>query len=282
MSGIKNEPGVVLAGGKSDSAVVPVDEGRDREVVTMRQLLECGVHFGHQTKRWNPSMKKYIFTSRNGIHIIDLQQSIKLIHEAYDFVKKVVSKKGKVLFVGTKKQVQDVVRFEAERCGMPCVYRRWLGGTLTNISTVRRGLDKLRRYERLIDEGILDRVSKKESSRIQRFVNKGRYYLSGIKDLLICPDVVFVVDTKRELLAVNEAVRLGIPVIGIVDTNADPGQIRYPVPGNDDAIRSVKLLASIIANACLDGQGRGDECEYHGIVGDDTPSVDVSSEVDPS
>lgn len=220
----------------------------------MRQLLECGVHFGHQTKRWNPKMKKYIFTSRNGIHVIDLQQSIQLINVAYEFLKEVVANNGTVLFVGTKKQAQDAVRDESTRCEMPFVNHRWLGGTLTNISTIRQSINKLKDYEKMVDTGMLEQFSKKEQSKRTKTYTKLKHTLSGIKDMKGGPSVIFIVDTQKEQLAVKEAKKLNIPIVGIVDTNADPSQIDYPIPANDDAIRAVKLICSVMSDAVTEGR----------------------------
>jgi small subunit ribosomal protein S2 len=223
-------------------------------IVSMRQLLECGVHFGHQTKRWNPKMKRYIFTSRNGIHVIDLQQSIVLIKKAYHFVSELVKNGGTVLFVGTKKQAQESIQTEAERCSMPYVQHRWLGGTLTNIATIRKSINKLKELTKLIEDGTMDQLSNKEASKKTKKHTRLSYYLNGIKDMIQIPAAVFIIDTKKEQLAIQEARKLNIPIIGIVDTNADPTEVDYPIPANDDAIRAVKLLCSICANAVLDGQ----------------------------
>ncbi len=225
-----------------------------KEVVTMRQLLECGVHFGHQTKRWNPKMKKYIFTSRNGIHVIDLQQSMQLINLAYEFVKEVVKNDGTILFVGTKKQAQDAVKEESERSEMPFVNFRWLGGTLTNISTIRKSINKLKDFEKLKESGDFDLLSKKEQSKKTKLYNKLTNMFFGIKSMIKLPSALFVIDTQKEQLAIKEAKKLNIPVIGVVDTNADPQLIDYPIPANDDAIRAVKLICSIIADAAVAGQ----------------------------
>ena len=225
-----------------------------KDVVTMRELLECGVHFGHQTKRWNPKMKKYIFTSRNGIHVIDLQQSLQLINVAFEFVKEVSRNNGSILFVGTKKQAQDTIKEESQRCQMPFVNHRWLGGTLTNISTIRQSINKLKDFEKKQDQGDIDQLSGKEKSKKTKAYNKLFYNLEGIKDMIKIPSALFVVDTKKEQLAVQEAHRLGIPIIGIIDTNANPNEVDYPIPANDDAIRAVRLLCSVMANAVLEGQ----------------------------
>ncbi|MBH37753.1 30S ribosomal protein S2 [bacterium] len=225
-----------------------------KEVVTMRQLLECGVHFGHQTKRWNPKMKKYIFTSRNGIHVIDLQQSMQLINVAYEFVKEIVKNDGTILFVGTKKQAQDAVKEESERSEMPFVNFRWLGGTLTNISTIRQSINKLKDFEKLKESGDFDLLSKKEQSKKTKLYNKLTNMFFGIKSMIKVPSAIFIIDTQKEQLAIKEAKKLNIPIIGVVDTNANPQEIDYPIPANDDAIRAVKLICSIIADAAVSGQ----------------------------
>ncbi len=225
-----------------------------KEVVSMRQLLECGVHFGHQTKRWNPKMAKYIFTSRNGIHVIDLQQSVQLINLAYEFIKEIIVNDGIILFVGTKKQAQDAVKEESERCEMPFVNHRWLGGTLTNISTIRQSINKIKDFEKLKEEGRIEALSKKEQSKKTKAYSKLLYNLEGIKDMIKTPSAIFIVDTQKEQLAVKEARKLKIPIIAMVDTNANPNEIDYPIPANDDAIRAVKLICSIISNAVTEGK----------------------------
>lgn len=223
------------------------------EIVTMRQLLECGVHFGHQTKRWNAKMKPFIFTARNGIHVIDLQQTLKLIKQNYELLRGVAAKGGTVLFVGTKKQAQEAIELEAKRCGMPFVNHRWLGGTLTNNVTIRQSIGKLKKYQNMETEGTLDHLSNKEASKIKKKMVKLEYYLGGIRDMVSMPSVIFVIDTNREQLAIKEAHRLNIPIIGIVDTNANPNEVDYPIPANDDAIRAIKLLVSIFSQAMIDG-----------------------------
>ena len=230
------------------------EKNEDNEVVSMRQLLECGVHFGHQTKRWNPKMKRYIFTARNGIHVIDLQQTLNLIKDAHSIIKNAVEKRGTILFVGTKKQAQEAIKDEAERCSMPYINHRWLGGTLTNFSTIRRSINKIKEFEQMQDEGTLQVLSNKEVSRKTKAYNKLTHNLNGIKNMIQTPSLLFVVDTKKEQLAIDEAKKLGIPIVGIVDTNANPLDITYPIPANDDAIRAVKLICSIIADAVLKGQ----------------------------
>lgn len=224
------------------------------EVVTMRQLLECGVHFGHQTKRWNPKMKKYIFTSRNGIHIIDLQQTIKIIKNIHEIVKNIATQNKTILFVGTKKQAQDAIKEEAIKCGMPYVHHRWLGGILTNIMTIRQSINKYKKYSQMIEDGSLEKLSNKEASKLKKSHTRLSHYLEGIKDMIQAPDMLFVVDTKKEQLAIKEATKLGIPIIGVVDTNTDPNEVQHAIPGNDDAIRSIRLLCSIMANAVNSGK----------------------------
>ncbi len=248
-------------------------------VISMRQLLECGVHFGHQTKRWNPKMKPYIFTSRNGIHVIDLQQTIKLIHDVYELVKVIASKGGTVLFVGTKKQAQEAIQIEAERSGMPYVNHRWLGGTLTNNLTIRQSINKMKKYTQMRDNGMLQKLSNKESSRISKRLAKLEYSLTGIKNMVAMPSILFVIDTKREQLAIKEAHKLGIPIIGIVDTNADPNEVQYPIPANDDAIRAIRLLCNIISRAVLEGRGNHEAANFEKV---EEQLMQLSKENDPA
>jgi len=222
--------------------------------ITMKQLLEAGVHFGHQTRRWNPKMKPFIFGERNGIHIIDLQQTLKYFEIAYEFVVNVTAEGGKVLFVGTKKQAQDAIKEEAERCDMPYVNFRWLGGILTNFRTIRQSVEKLKRIEQWFEDGTIERFLKKERLRLERLKNKLERNLMGIKNMESLPQALFVVDTVYEEIAVKEARKLGIPVVAIGDTNCDPDMIDYIIPGNDDAIRAVRLITGKIADACLEGQ----------------------------
>ncbi len=221
--------------------------------ITMKQLLEAGVHFGHQTRRWNPKMKPFIFGERNGIHIIDLQQTIKYFEIAYEFVVNLVANGGKLLFVGTKKQAQETIKTEAERCGMYYVNYRWLGGTLTNFRTIRQSVEKLKRIESWFEDGTIERFPKKERLKLERLKNKLERNLAGIKDMETLPQALYIVDPVYEEIAVKEARKLGIPIVAIVDTNCDPDLIDYIIPGNDDAIRAVKLLTSKIADACLEG-----------------------------
>ena len=223
-------------------------------VVTMRQLLESGVHFGHQTRRWNPKMKRYIFTDRNGIYIIDLQQSLSYIDRAYEYVRETVAHGGSVLFVGTKKQAQEAVREQATRVGMPYVTERWLGGMLTNFATVHGRLQRLKELEDIdFDDVPGSGMTKKELLRLRREKEKLETTLGGIRDMQKLPSAVWVVDTNKEHLAVAEAKKLGIPVVAILDTNCDPDEVDYPIPGNDDAIRSVQLLTRVVADAVADG-----------------------------
>lgn len=224
--------------------------------ITMKQLLEAGVHFGHQTKRWNPKMKPYIFGARNGIYIIDLQKTVGLARSAFRFVNDVVAKGGTVLFVGTKKQAQDAIREEASRCGMFYVTNRWLGGTLTNFKTVKTGIDRLKTVEKMKADGTYERLPKKEVASLEREREKLEKNLGGIKDLARLPGVLFVIDTKKEYIAIHEANRLGIPVVAVVDTNCDPEGIDFTIPGNDDAIRSIRLFTSKVAEACIEGKAR--------------------------
>ena len=222
-------------------------------VVSMKSLLEAGVHFVHRTRRWNPKMRPYIFTERSKIHIIDLQQTVVRLNEYYNMVRETVAKGGTILFVGTKRQAQATVQQEAERCGMPYVNQRWLGGTLTNWVTIKQRLDFLLRMERRIDAGDFRTLSKKEQLSIQREVDKLNQRIGGLKTMRRLPEMLFVVDTNLEDLAVKEANKLKVPIIGMVDTNSDPDPIDYVIPSNDDAIRAVKLIVSIIANAAEEG-----------------------------
>ncbi len=226
--------------------------------VTMKELLEAGVHFGHQRERWNPKMKRYIFTERNGIHIIDLQKTLKAFDEAYDYISDLVANGGKVLFVCTKKQGQDIVKEEAERCGMFYINKRWLGGTLTNFDTIRKSIFKLKMLKKMEEEGVFDALPKKEAMRLRRRKNKLETYIGGIEDMNRIPDVLFIVDVVREEIAVSEARKAGVPIVALVDTNADPDLIDYPIPANDDAIRAIKLLTSRIADAVLEGKARSE------------------------
>ncbi|EMT46872.1 MULTISPECIES: 30S ribosomal protein S2 [Anoxybacillus] len=227
-------------------------------VISMKQLLEAGVHFGHQTRRWNPKMKKYIFTERNGIYIIDLQKTVKKVEEAYNFVKELAANGGTILFVGTKKQAQDSVKEEAERSGMFYVNQRWLGGTLTNFATIQKRIKRLKEIERMAEDGTFDVLPKKEVVKLKKELERLEKFLGGIKEMKELPDALFVIDPRKERIAVAEARKLNIPIIGIVDTNCDPDEIDYVIPANDDAIRAVKLLTSKIADAILEAK-QGEE-----------------------
>ena len=222
-------------------------------MVTMKELLEAGVHFGHQTQRWNPKMKNYIYGARNGIYIVDLQKTLRFFKEAYQFMVKTVGAGGNILFVGTKKQAQETVREEAQRCGMFFVTNRWLGGMLTNFSTIRKSVDRLREIEKMSQDGTFNLLPKKEVFLLGKEKIKLERYLGGVKDMKKLPDALFVIDTKSENIAVQEARKLNIPVVGVVDTNCDPDYITYVIPGNDDAIRAIKLYATKVADACLEG-----------------------------
>jgi small subunit ribosomal protein S2 len=223
-------------------------------VVTTRQLLEAGVHFGHQTRRWNPKMKRFIFTERNGIYILDLKQTVQGIEEAYTFVRDRVASGGTVLFVATKKQVQDAVQEQADRCGMPYVNFRWLGGMLTNFRTMHERIKRMRELEDMVSTGSMEALPKKEGLRLSRQYEKLARNLGGLKNVDKAPDVIFVLDTKKEEIAVREAKKLGIPIVAVLDTNSDPDDADYGIPGNDDAIRSGALLTRIIADAVIEGR----------------------------
>lgn len=223
-------------------------------IISMKALLEAGVHFGHQTRRWNPKMKKFIFTERNGIYIVDLQKTVKKIDEAYEAIRQVSAEDGVILFVGTKKQAQDAIESEARRAGQYFVSQRWLGGMLTNYKTIKNSIQRLRKIEEMEEDGTFDILPKKEVSKLELELQKLEKYLGGIKDMPSLPDIIFIVDPKKEYIAVNEAKKLGIPVVGICDTNADPDDIDYPIPGNDDAIRAVKLITSAMADAVIEGK----------------------------
>ena len=223
-------------------------------VVSMKALLETGVHFGHRTKRWNPKMKAFIYTERNGIHIIDLQQTITALDKAYNTVRDTVAEDGMVLFVGTKRQAQESVAEQAQRCSMPYVNQRWLGGTLTNWRTIRQRIDYLLNLEERQERGDFQRLPKKEALKLEREIGKLNQRLSGIKDMRRLPDMLFIADVRRETTAVKEANKLGIPVVAMVDTNCDPDPIDYIVPANDDAIRAIRLIVTKIADAVLEGQ----------------------------
>ena len=234
-------------------------------VVSMKQLLEAGVHFGHQTRRWNPKMKQYIFTERNGIYIIDLQKTVRKLEEAYNFVRDLSADGKSVLFVGTKKQAQASIREEAERAGAYFVNARWLGGMLTNFRTIRRRIDRLKQLQTMKEDGTFDLLPKKEVVKLNLEIEKLEKFMGGIKDMKALPGALFIVDPRKEHIAVTEARKLHIPIIAIVDTNCDPDEIDYVIPGNDDAIRAVRLISATMANAILEGhegqQGAAEETE---------------------
>ena len=245
------------------------------QVILMKNLLEAGVHFGHQTRRWNPKMSRFIFTERNGIYIIDLQKTVKQIEQAYDFVRDIVADGGRVLFVGTKKQAQEAVETEAKRSGQFYVSHRWLGGMLTNYKTIKKRIERLKRLELMEEDGTFQRLPKKEVIKLRREAEKLEKFLGGIKEMEKLPDVLFVIDPKNEKIAVNEAKILGIPVVGVVDTNCDPDEVDIAIPGNDDAIRAVKLLTGTIANAIVEAkQGEQVEVEESEAVVEETVEVE--------
>jgi small subunit ribosomal protein S2 len=221
-------------------------------VISMKQLLEAGVHFGHQTRRWNPKMARYIFTERNGIYIIDLQKTVKKVEEAYNYVRDIATDGGTVLFVGTKKQAQDSVKEEAERSGMYFVNQRWLGGTLTNFSTIRKRINRLKELEKMQENGTFEVLPKKEVILLKKEMERLEKFLGGIKDMERLPDALFVIDPRKERIAIAEARKLNIPIVAIVDTNCDPDEVDVVIPGNDDAIRAVKLLTAKMADAIIE------------------------------
>ncbi|RKD34464.1 30S ribosomal protein S2 [Thermohalobacter berrensis] len=229
-------------------------------VLNMKQLLEAGVHFGHQTRRWNPKMAQYIFTERNGIYIIDLQKTVQKVDEAYKFVKELIENGGQILFVGTKKQAQESIEKEAKRCGMHYVNQRWLGGMLTNFKTIKTRIDRLRELEKMEEDGVFDVLPKKEVIKLRHERERLEKFLGGIKDMNKLPDAIYIVDPRKEKIAVKEAQKLGIPIVAIVDTNCDPDEVDHVIPGNDDAIRAVKLLTETMANAVLEGK-QGEQME---------------------
>ena len=229
-------------------------------VVSMKQLLEAGVHFGHQTRRWNPKMATYIYTERNGIYIIDLQKTVKKLDEAYNFVRDIAAEGGSVLFVGTKKQAQDAIREEAARCGGYYVNARWLGGMLTNFRTIRRRIDRMAQINKMREDGTFEMLPKKEVAKLELELEKLEKFLGGVKEMEQLPKAMFIVDPRKERIAVSEARKLNIPIVAIVDTNCDPDEIDYVIPGNDDAIRAIKLISQTMANAVLEGK-QGEQLE---------------------
>jgi small subunit ribosomal protein S2 len=256
-------------------------------VVTMKNLLESGVHFGHQTKRWDPRMKKFIFAQRNGIHIIDLQKTIVSIKEAYDAVRATVLQGKSVLFVGTKKQAQVAVAKEAERCGMHFINNRWLGGMLTNFTTIKKSLLRLKKIEKMEVDGTFEQLTKKEVSKLLKEKGKLEKNLGGIKEMKDLPGIIFIIDTKKESIAVAEAKRMGIPIVAVVDTNCNPEGIDFPIPGNDDAIRAISLFTQVIANAVIEADNETglkvietlqDDEEEEGINTEETVAAEEPAE----
>jgi len=231
-----------------------MQEEKKKMAVAMKELLEAGVHFGHQVKRWHPKMKKYIFGERNGIYIIDLQKTVKGLEDAYNFIKDVASTGAPVLFVGTKKQSQDAIQEEATRAGAFYVNQRWLGGMLSNFSTIKKSIEKLKKFEAMKEDGTLDLLTKKEVAAIEKEKSKLEKNLSGIKDMTSLPLALFIVDPKKEKIAIAEARKLSVPIVAIVDTNCDPDEVDYVIPGNDDAIRAIRLITSKIADAVIEGK----------------------------
>lgn len=246
--------------------------GKNMSVISMKQLLEAGVHFGHQTRRWNPKMAEYIYTERNGIYIIDLQKSVGKVDEAYKAISDIAAEGGTILFVGTKKQAQDAIKTEAERCGMFYVNERWLGGMLTNFKTIQSRIARLKDIERMAEDGTFDVLPKKEVIEIKKEWEKLEKNLGGIKDMKKAPDAIFVVDPKKERICVQEAHTLGIPLIGIADTNCDPEELDYVIPGNDDAIRAVKLIVAKMADAVIEAN--------QGVTGAEEVYEEVAEEVE--
>jgi len=247
-------------------------------VITMKQLLEAGVHFGHQTKRWNPKMAQYIFGARNNIHIIDLQKTLAKIKEAYKFIRNIVANNQTVLFVGTKRQAQEIIKEEAERCGMFYVNQRWWGGMLTNFSTIRQSVERLKKLEQLQQESDSSSLTKKELVRIDKEKLKLVKGLSGIRSMEKLPGTIFVIDPPQEAIAVSEAVKLEIPVVALVDTNCDPEGINYVIPGNDDAIRSIKLITHVIAEAVIEGKELREKVEVTKEVKEELPKKEINEE----
>lgn len=244
--------------------------------ITMKDMLDAGVHFGHQTQRWNPKMKPYVYTSRGGIHIIDLQKSVVGAKNAAEFVKKVAAQGGRLIFVGTKKQAVEPIKEAAQKCGQFYVTKRWLGGTLTNFQTIKSSIDRLKKIDQMREKGELEYFSKKERASIEKEYVRLLDYLDGIRDMKDSPSCMFVVDISKEHIAVAEAKKLGIPVVGIADTNSDPGAIEFPIPGNDDAIRSIKLFANMVAESFLEGAK-----EYKAVVREEVPAREEQQQSRP-
>ena len=274
---------MVLRFNESQTRMNAVEEkpgGIVMSVVSMKQLLECGVHFGHQTRRWNPKMKPYIFTERNGVYIIDLQKTVKGLEKAYDFVRSVAQNGGSVLFVGTKRQAQDTICEEAQRCGQFYINQRWLGGLMTNFMTIRKRVQRMVELQKHEAENDWGTYTKKEISLFRKELAKLEKYLLGIKEMRSLPDALFVIDPRREDIAVMEARKLHIPVISIVDTNCDPEVIDYPIPGNDDAIRAIKLICGLMANAVIEGRGGVDGVAPAPAAEEDVVAADDASILD--
>ncbi len=259
---------------------------------TIKQLLEAGVHFGHQTKRWNPKMKKYIFGEKNGIYIIDLEKTEAALSKALSYLRNIASRGELMLFVGTKKQAKDIIKEEAKRCGMFYVTERWLGGELTNFATIKKSIKRHKEIQKMKEDGTLDKLTKKESARLSREMAKLNHNLEGILDMVRVPAALFIVDSKKEEIAVAEANKLEIPVVGLVDTNCDPDKIDYPIPGNDDAIRSIKLITGLVTDAILEGRkafmdnkaaeeakAAGDEADKENVVVDEEVAEEIKKKV---
>ena len=261
-----------------NSVAVKTEGGKTMsQVISMKQLLEAGVHFGHQTRRWNPKMAPYIFTERNGIYIIDLQKTVKKLEEAYFFARDIAAEGKSILFVGTKKQAQEAIKEEAERVGMYYVNARWLGGMLTNFKTMRRRIERLNQLKRMEADGTFDLLLKKEVIKLRAEIAKLEKYLGGVKDMNKLPGAMFIVDPRKERNAIAEARKLGIPVIAIVDTNCDPEEVDYVIPGNDDAIRAIKLISQTIANAVVEAR-QGDQNDAAEEVSEEAPAEAAASE----
>lgn len=243
-------------------------------IITMKQLLEAGVHFGHQTSKWNPKMKSYIYGSRNGIHIIDLQKTVVLFKEAYEFIVDVVANGGKVLFIGTKRQAQDSIRQEAQRANMFYVTNRWLGGLLTNFQTIRKSIERMKILEKMRDDGSFANFKKKEALGFEREIIKLNFIFDGIKDMDEIPGALFIIDPKKEKIALAEGKKLGVPIIALADTNSDPDDIDYVVPANDDAIRAIKLFSSKVADACIEGEQKREEMLQEMVINGNQEQVE--------
>ncbi|NLW56733.1 MAG: 30S ribosomal protein S2 [Firmicutes bacterium] len=250
-------------------------------VISMKQLLEAGVHFGHQTRRWNPKMAPYIFTERNGIYIIDLQKTVKMVEEAYNFIREIAANGGSVLFVGTKKQAQEAIREEATRCGMFYVSQRWLGGMLTNFRTIRSRVERLKKIEQMAEDGSYSVLPKKEVLQLEKERERLEKFLSGVKEMNRLPDALFVVDPRKERIAIAEARKLNIPIVAIVDTNCDPDEVDYVIPGNDDAIRAVRLLSAKMADAVIEGRQGEQLSEAEAVTEEAETAVADTEEADP-